>query len=515
VDPALLRTAAVLVGVTLAVFSATLSAGFVYDARLQILTDPFLHDPRNWLNVLSFRVLGMDVLDFNRPVQLASLMLDAAVWVTNPFGYHLTSILLHAANVLLVWLVIRDVLGRGTARGRATDPLVPVVSALFFAVHPVVAEAVCEPTFREDLLTAVFTLAAVALAARHTAAAGDDLRRAASCAGLCLLAVASKESGIAAPFVVAAYGLAFHRGAVSRFWAIAIGGGLALVAAFLAARFLLEPSPSRIFESRPEYPGGTLLEALKIEPRILVLYAQLVAWPVNLCADYGGYSIRYLPLWASLAILATLGIAAGLAVRRDRRVVFGLALMLLPLVPVSNLMPIYRAAADRYLYLPLAGVACLLACLLDAAWVRAREPRRHAATMLAVVAVAALAWGCIDRQRVWHSPLALWSDTFARNPGSFNGANGLSAALRDAGRGDEAVEMARRAVSLSGETRGDAWMTLALALDAAGRVAEADAAATKAVELDSRLADPEGRVAALAMERNEAEAVKTILGRRP
>ena len=58
-------------------------------------------------------------------------------------------------------------------------------------------------------------------------------------------------------------------------------------------------------------------------------------------------------------------------------------------------------------------------------------------------------------------------------------------------------------------------MTLALALDAAGRVAAADAAATKAVELDSRLADPEGRVAALAMERNEAEAVKTILGRRP
>ena len=514
-NPALLRTAAVLIGVTLAVFSATLSADFVYDARLQILTDPFLHDPGNWLNVLTFRVLGMDVLDFNRPVHLASLMLDAAVWGTNPFGYHLTSILLHAANVVLVWLVIRDVLGRGTARGRPVDPLTPVVAALFFAVHPVVAEAVCEPTFREDLLAAAFTLGAVVLAARHTAAAGDDLRRAACCAGLCLLAVASKESGIAAPFVLAAYGgLAFRRGAASRFWTIAAGGGLALVAAFLAARFLLEPSPSRIFESRPEYPGGTLLETLKIEPRILVLYAQIVAWPVNLCADYGGYSIRYLPLGASLAILAVLGIAAGLAVRRDSRVVFGLALMLLPLLPVSNLVPIYRAAADRYLYLPLAGVACILACLLDSAWVRAHEQRRHAATMLTLVAVAALACGCVVRQRVWSSQLALWSDTFARNPGSFNGANGLSAALRDAGRGDEAVEMARRAVSLSGGTRGDAWMTLALALDAAGRIPEADDAAIKALELDSRLADPEARVAALAMERDEAEAVKRILARR-
>jgi hypothetical protein len=514
VDPALLRTAAVLVGITLAVFSATLSAGFVYDARLQILTDPFLHDPRNWLNVLTFRVLGMDVLDFNRPVHLASLMLDAAVWGTTPFGYHLTSILLHAANVVLVWFVIRDVLGRGVARGRPADPLVPVVAALFFAVHPIVAEAVCEPTFREDLLAAAFTLGAVAVAARHTAAAGDDLSRAAGCAGLCLLAVASKESGIAAPFVVAAYGLAFRLRASSRFWAAAAGGGLALVAAFLAARFLLEPSPSRIFESRPEYPGGTIFEALKVEPRILVLYAQLVACPVNLCADYGGYSIRYLPLWASLAILAALGIAAGFAVRRDRRVAFGLALVLLPLLPVSNLVPIYRAAADRYLYLPLAGVACILACLLDSAWVRACESRRRTATLLMFVAVAALACGCVGRQRVWHSQLALWSDTFARNPGSFNGANGLSSALREAGRGDEAVEMARRAVSLSGGMRGDAWMTLALALDAAGRTREADDAATKAVELDSRLADPDGRVAALAMEKAEAEGVKRILGRR-
>ena len=513
-DPALLRTAAVLVGVTLAVFSATLSAGLVYDARLQILTDPFLHDPRNWLNVLTFRVLGMDVLDFNRPVHLASLMLDAAIWGTKPFGYHLTSVLLHAANVVLVWLLIRDLLASGAEGGPAAGRLVPVVAAAFFAVHPLVTEAVCEPTFREDLLAALFTLGAVVLAARHVPAAGDDVRRAACCAGLCLLAVASKESGIAAPFVLAAYGLVCRRREGGRFWMLAAGSGLALVVAFLAARFLLEPSPSRIFESRPEYPGGSLLEALKIEPRILALYAQLVVCPVNLCADYGGFSIQHLPLGAAVAILAGLAIAAGFAAWRDRRVAFGLALVLLPLLPVSNLVPIYRAAADRYLYLPLAGVACLLGCLLDSAWVREREPRRQAAWILAVFGVVALAVGCVARQRVWDNQLALWTNTVARNPGSFNAANGLAGALLEAGRGDEAAVMARRAVDLSGGARGDAWMTLALALDGAGRTTEADEAAAKAVELDPRLADPDARVAALAMERKEAAAVKKILARR-
>jgi hypothetical protein len=513
VNPALVRTAAVLVGVTLAVFSATLGAEFVYDARLQILTDPFLHDPRNWLDVLTFRVLALDVLDFNRPVHLASLMLDAAVWGVEPFGYHLTSILLHAANVLLVWLVIRDLLGR-RAGGAAAGPLVPAIAALVFACHPLVAEAVCEPTFREDLLAAGFTLGVVVLAARHREPADPDGRRAALSAAGCLLAVASKESGIAAPFVLAAHWLVFRRGDRGRFWAIAIGGGLVLVVTFLAARFLLEPSPSRIFESRPEYPGGSLAEALRIEPRILALYAQLIACPVNCCADYGGYSIRHLPLGVSLAILAVLAAVATVAACRDRRVAFGLALTLVPLLPVSNLVPIYRAAADRYLYLPLAGVACLVACLLDSRWVTSRARRQQAALLIAVATVALLVVGCLGRQRVWRSQLDLWTDTLARNPLSFSAASGLSSALREAGRADEAVEMARRAVRLSEETRGDAWMTLALALDAAGRTTEADEAAATAVRLDGRLADPEDRVTALAMERDEAVAVKAILARR-
>jgi hypothetical protein len=58
----------------------TFSANFVYDAGLQILTGPFLRDPGNWPSVLTVRVPGKDVLDFKRPVHLASLMLDAAAW---------------------------------------------------------------------------------------------------------------------------------------------------------------------------------------------------------------------------------------------------------------------------------------------------------------------------------------------------------------------------------------------------------------------------------------------------
>ena len=184
--PATLRTAAILAALTFAVFSPSLSSDFVYDARMQILTDPFPHDPRNWPAVLSFAVLGMDVLDFNRPVHLASIMFDAAMWGRDPFGYHLTSILVHCANVVLLWLVLRDVVPRGAGRhDPAADPAAGSSAAtvaawggaLLFALHPLVTEAVCEPTFREDLLVAAFTLGTITLASR-----GRERWRAAACA---------------------------------------------------------------------------------------------------------------------------------------------------------------------------------------------------------------------------------------------------------------------------------------------------------------------------------------------
>ncbi len=507
------RQAAVLAAVTLAVFSPTLSAGFVYDARLQILTDPFLHDPANWFDVLTFRVLARDVLDFNRPVHLASLMLDAAVWGTDPFGYHLTSVLIHTANVVLLWLVVGDVLARGRPP-LGTDAVAGFLGAACFAVHPLVTEAVCEPTFREDLLAATFTLAAVVLAARHPEAGGADVWRVASCVACCLLAVASKESGLAAPMVLAAYWLVFRRGEPGWFWPVVVAAGKAVVVAFLAARFLLEPDPSRIFEQKPEYPGGSLAAALAIEPRILALYTQLTLLPVNLCADYGLYSVRHLPLWASLMVLAAVVGLAVVGVRRDRRILFGIALVVAPLLPVSNLIPIYRAAADRYLYLPLAGVACIVGCLLDTALTRADERRRPVILVGGMLVVFGLAIGCASRQSVWSSQLAIWENTYLRNPQSFTAASGYAGALVDAGRGIEGEELARRALAICDGKRGDAWLTLALALDAQGRTAVADEAVTKALEVDRRLADPDARVAALAMERDEAAKVKRLLQRR-
>ena len=512
-------TAAAIAGLAFLAFAGTLRADFVYDARMQILTDPFLHDPRNWWDVLSFRVLSRDVLDFNRPVQLASLMLDAAAWGHSPLGYHLTSLLLHATNAVLAWLVIRALLARrqaGSPQPAERRTFAAVAGALVFALHPLVTEAVCEPTFREDLLVATFSLAAVLVAQGHVAAApGFDPLRATACVAACLLAIGSKESGIAAPALVGAWWWLFRRDEPGRFWAAAVGGAKLVVIAFLAARFLLEPSPSAIFDHKPAYPGGSLAGALALEPRILALYAQLVVFPVNLSADYGGVSIAHLPLGLSLAILLAIAVAAGLGIRRDRRLAFAVATIALPLLPVCNVVPIYRAAADRYLYLSMAGVGMTVACVLDSL------PRRRSAgrtttdpvTTAVAILLATLAIASAMRQQVWSGSLPLWRDTAIKNPASSTAAAGLAEALLEAGRATEAEPWIRRAIALEGRPTGDRLVTLALVLDMQGRAAEAGAAAAQAIEADPRLADPPARVAALAMERPVAAAFADLLRR--
>jgi len=126
--------APVLALIAMALYLPTLGAGFAWDSQIQMRDDGFIHEARNLPAVLSLRVLGMDVLDFNRPTQLLSLMADSALWGEKPFGYHLTSVLLHATMTVLLFMFCHRFVPAGCA----------FAATLLFAVHPVNCEAVAE-----------------------------------------------------------------------------------------------------------------------------------------------------------------------------------------------------------------------------------------------------------------------------------------------------------------------------------------------------------------------------------
>ena len=86
-----------------------------------------------------------------RPIRNLSYALDFGIWGASPFGFHLTNIIIHAANTVLVfWLVRRISSNRG---------YFPFLAAAIFAVHPIQTDAVTYISGRRDILFSLFYIA--------------------------------------------------------------------------------------------------------------------------------------------------------------------------------------------------------------------------------------------------------------------------------------------------------------------------------------------------------------------
>ena len=503
-----------------AVYLPTLRAGFVYDDSGAIVDNPYIHDQRNLGDVLTGRVLARDVMDNNRPLCLLSTMADVAVWGDRPMGFHLTNVLLHAATAALLALLLMRLLAARVPSGGTVDggprrgvQLAAICGAVVFAVHPVTSEAVCVPSFREDLLVAFFIVLGLNLAAAFPGRSRAATWLLGATVTLCLLAaVASKESGIAGAALITLYVWLFRRTEWDARWAWMLAGAWLTGAGFLVARFLLAPASSAIFVTTPVYPGGSFPAMLRIEPRILVYQLETLIRPSLLCADPGPYSLRGIGWPAVVAVLGGMAALAAVLLRRSPGGLFAMALFFVPLLPVSNLVPLYCPVADRYLYLPSAGLALGVTVLVHAAWRRRRW--LGAATVAVLLPVGGLLAGVtLDREAVWRQEVSLWTDTVRKNPASVRAANNLGFALYDRGEYDLAVREWRRAISLSEGRHADAWAGLAIGLEKLGHAAEAEEAYRKAVALERWYGEPERLVRGLIWSKAWADALETVAQR--
>ena len=259
---------------------------------------------------------------------------------------------------------------------------------------------------------------------------------------------------------------------------------------FLIARFALAHHPSEIALRDPQYPGGTLAPTLfLIQPRIFALYLANVFWPLHLCADYSEYSVRFLPLWFSYLLLAFVAAALAWWSLKDRRALFATVFIVAALLPVANLVPIYHAAADRFLYAPLVGLALLTALALDSAWLAARRFRQEAATFAVILVLGLLLPVTLQREEVWSSQILLWQDTLERNPTSFGARVDLPEVLLVAGRTQEARIQTEATLQTPSATWPWVWADYAIELERLGDHAGAERAARHAIELKPDITD--------------------------
>jgi hypothetical protein len=214
--------------------------------------------------------------------------------------------------------------------------------------------------------------------------------------------------------------------------------------AYLAIRF----GPMKTPVAYARYPGGTFGATLMGLPAIWAHDLRLVVWPWPLCADYTGYfrfgAQPWAPVLLSTAIvLAYIGLIV-FAVRRGERVVaLGLGWFLLALLPVSNLLPIPIPAAERFMYLPLCGIALAAAARFGRFMEGHPPPARRRGTLLGVGLLALFAVLLTVRHGDWHDDRRLWLATVAVNPRSCGAQSAVGGDLLSRGMASGDPELLR------------------------------------------------------------------------
>ncbi len=448
--------AAVLAALVLAVFFPILGFSFFdLDVPEQVIHNPYVHG-LTAENVL--HILTRPCIYSYYPVRTLSYAVDYQLWGLNPFGFKLTNLLIHLANVLLVYGLILRMLRMSEAGGRSGrawwDAAVAALGTGLFAIHPVVVEPVTWVAGREELLMTLGALAAFHLHLSARRLADEPGRRAAAvachagAAAACALAVFSNAAAAAIPLVVTAWDvLVLPRPKLRRI----VLGTAALWAAGVAA-FVLKKSLDTVVDT---YAAEVGLWTARCAMLVLSVYGQNVKtllWPAALAIDYP----QIVPQ-SFLEPEVVLGAAAAggslLAVwllRRRTLLVFGLLWFGLALAPSAQVVPHHLTRADRFLYLPLVGLGLLVASALTPLGSSSKTRTLPVATMVAAIAVLlALEVRSIQQVQTWRDSLTVWEHCLSVYPSSAMAHFGVADNLAGVGLLREAKPHYEAAVKLN------------------------------------------------------------------
>jgi protein O-mannosyl-transferase len=457
--PFLQRTSVIAAGLAalvLVVYSSSFASGFVLDNDYVILKDARLRafTLENLKAIFTTEYWGsQEHSGLYRPLTTFTYALNYAVLGNEqrPAGYHALNLLLHWANALMVFVLIRRALG---------DVRAAAVAAALFAVHPLATEAVTNIVGRADLMAAFFVLAALLIhGTLPPAPAKRQMPLLGALGAMAALGLLSKESAIALPGLMLAWDLAFRGETRPRRWPPYAVVVVALVAV-VALRRLAMGGPSDPEQNVTDNPIllGDFWTARLTAVKVVGYYLAAFFWPSRLSCDYsfnqiplvsGSTAGHDLHFWLALAAGAALTALFVRSYHRHAPLFFFLAFFVIALLPVSNLLfPIGTIMAERLMYLPSVGLVGAVVCLVRAAitalarWFPGRAAPLRTGTAVAVgLCLVVLGARTFRRNHDWRDELTLWTSAAQVSPNSYKVHVGHALArLRQGGaRHDEVV----------------------------------------------------------------------------
>ncbi|MBI5685115.1 MAG: tetratricopeptide repeat protein [Verrucomicrobia bacterium] len=431
-----------LAAVTLATFWRATQCDFVnYDDPTYVTENSDVQEGLTADSVRRASAVNFDGLRI--PLTCLSHMADWQIYRDSAWGHHLTNILLHTANTVLLFLLLRFMTG---SLWRSA-----FVAALF-ALHPLHVETAAWVSERKGVLSTLFWLLALWAYARYARFTVEGLKQAQARSSYAMALVLFACALMAKPIVVT---LPFVL-LLLDYWPLerwkpshASQGWRALVKEKIPF-FLLAGIGSLV--TFCEAPAEVLTAGQRISNALISYprYLGKTIWPFDLAIPYP-HPANW-PGWGTMLAAAFLTITTGLVIWQARRrayLAMGWFWFLGTLVPVLGLVRMgFYSIADRYTYVSLIGVFVMLA------WATGEIPSRWNRWRRATVAGAMLllclcAWRAHDQLRHWQNSGTLFSHALQATKNNFLAHNNLGSYLYSRGRHDEAMKHYVEAVNIN------------------------------------------------------------------
>jgi tetratricopeptide (TPR) repeat protein len=434
-----------LAALAIAAYAPAMGGPFVFDDRLYVTGDERMTSAGG-LGRIWTEVAGADYRHQYCPLTTSVFWLQHQLWGLNPAGYHAVNLLLHVANALLLWTLLRRFGVRWAWFAGAV-----------FALHPVHVPSVAWIAELKNVLSGFFFLASmlafgVAFDLFDRPAAGALAARPRAlwyAGGLALLAAAllSKAAAALAPAALLA-ALWWRRGALSPRDLRMLAPPVLLAGAWVLGAAWLEGSHAAEGWA-PDLPWP---ERLVIAGRALIFYAGKLLWPHPLSLVYPRWDAAAASWWslAPLAVLAALLAAWRFRAFLGRAPLAVAAYFAAAVVPMS-LARIgfhrYSFVADHWIYWASFGPIALAAGWAGTAAARSAAARTglFAGAWAALALLGALTW---QRAGLFASNVALWADAVGHSPASAEARYNFAVALQDEGRLEEAEAQYRSALAI-------------------------------------------------------------------
>ena len=432
------------------------------------------------------------------PLSWMTLGLDYTIWGMNPAGYHLTNILLHVANTVVLFYVGRRLLRLAGMPDEDRIAATAAVAALLFAVHPLRVESVVWVTERRDVLSGLFYSLAL------LAYLKDGKWYWASLA-LFAAALLSKATSITLPAVLLILNVYPLRriGGADGWWTPQSRRIYASMIPFAALGIATVALTFTALQRMTQLPVGGKIAASAFS---LAFYIWKTVLPTGLSPLYpmppsvDPVGARYLVAYAAVVGLA---VAAWLARRRWPGVTTAIVVFVIVVFPMLGFHqngP--QIAADRYTYHPAPALAILAAAALFT-W----QPMRRGLAISGVVVamLGALTW---KQSLVWHDSRSLWAQALRVDDENAVAHSNWGNLLLEQDSVDAAVRHYQKSLSISAGFA-QTHNHLGVALSRQGKYDEAIRRFQIAVEMEPEYDEPYSNWgAAIAAQGNQQAAIE-------